>query len=197
MRDTKFKPLRKRFYRNSPEEVAEKLLGKLLIRKTGRDTLIGRVVETEAYFGKNDPASRAAVSRKWEEKMLREPGKTFIYCVHNNWMLNIIAHPAGEAGAVLIRAVEPLKGADFMMKMRGVKKCENLTSGPGKLTRAMKIDRALDNVPVYTEKSPLMICSDALKTDFETGRTFRVGVKRDLSKPMRFYIKGNRFVSRK
>lgn len=191
------KVVRKSFFVNVPDIVAEKLLGKILIRKYGKYLLSGRIVETEAYFDKRDPASRAAMSDKWLDKMLRDPGKTFVYMVHNNWLLNIVAHEKHDAGAVLIRALEPLKGMDIMKRFRNVNEKKILTNGPGKLTQALKIDKTLDNIPVYEKESPLIIVYPEKEESFEVMRAFRIGVKKDLPEPMRFYIKGNEFVSRK
>ncbi len=187
----------KKFYQRFPDKVARDLLGKLLVRKLDKNLLVGKIVETEAYFDRHDPASRAAVSEKWHKKMLRDVGKTFIYMVHNNWLLNIIAHKKQDAGAVLIRAVEPLKGTELMKKFRNADKLEFLTNGPGKLTQAFKIDKTFDNIPVYVEKSPLIIARTKEEENFEIIEAFRIGVKKDLSEPMRFYISGNKFVSKK
>jgi len=99
------------FYERDPAVVARELLGKVLIRRLASQVLSGKIVETEAYYGENDPASKAYKGRKtFNEPMFREVGRTFIYMVHGNWLLNIVAHPKGEVGAVLIRALEPLQG---------------------------------------------------------------------------------------
>ncbi len=193
----KMKTLSKKFYFRAPDIVARKLLGKLLVRKIGKTVLIGRIVETEAYFDENDPASRASMSGKWLEKMLREPGRSFIYMVHNNWLLNVIAHENNKAGAVLIRALEPVKGIEVMKKFRKRENVIELTNGPGKLTEAMKIDKTLDNIKVYDKRSKLVIVSSDKDEHFDIARAFRIGVRRDLPKPMRFFIKENRFVSKK
>ena len=191
------KIIRKSFYVNAPDIVAKKLLGKIIIRKYGNYMLSGRIVETEAYFDQHDPASRAAKSNKWLEKMLRDPGKTFVYMVHNNWLLNIIAHEKHYAGAVLIRALEPLEGINIMKIFRNKNEEKTLTNGPGKLTQALKIDKTLDNIPVYKKNSPLIIADPEKEEKFEITRAFRIGVKKDLQEPMRFYIKDNKFVSKK
>lgn len=187
----------KKFYFRAPDIVARELLGKLLVRKIGKTVLIGRIVETEAYFDENDPASRASMSGKWLEKMLREPGRSFIYMVHNNWLLNVIAHENNCAGAVLIRALEPVKSIEIMKKFRKRENIIELTNGPGKLTKAMKIDKTLDNLKVYDKRSKLVIVSSGKDEHFDIARAFRIGVRRDLPNPMRFFIKENRFVSKK
>jgi DNA-3-methyladenine glycosylase len=96
----------KRFYERDPAHVAKDMLGKVLVRKLQSNVLSGKVIETEAYYGMNDPASRAYRGRKaFNELMFLDVGKTFIYMVHGNWLLNIVAHVKSGVGAVLIRAI--------------------------------------------------------------------------------------------
>jgi len=118
--------LPKKFYNRDPMEVAIGLLGKIIIKRNNH-ILKGRIVETEAYYGLSDPASRA---RKGAKIMWGSPGITFIYMVHGNWLFNIITMPIGEPSGVLIRAVEPLEGIEIMKKNRGIEDIKNLTSGP-------------------------------------------------------------------
>ncbi|MCX8192756.1 MAG: DNA-3-methyladenine glycosylase [Nitrososphaeria archaeon] len=187
----------KEFYARDPALVARELLGKILIRRLNRFFLTSKIVETEAYYGENDPASRARGGRKrFNELMFLDVGRTFIYMVHGNWLLNIVAHPVGEAGAVLIRAVEPLEGIKIMMKNRKVKNIYSLTNGPGKLTKALAITKELNGVDVTDRESILFIISGVGEL-FEVESTHRIGVKRDLPEKLRFYIRGNKFVSKK
>jgi len=183
------------FYARDPATVAKELLGKRLIRELDKNLLEGIVVETEAYYGLHDPASRAYHGiRKYNEPMWAEPGRAFIYNVHKYWMFNIVAHKPNRIGAVLIRAMEPTKGIEIMMKNRSVKELFNLTNGPGKLTIALKIDKSLNCVPVTSRENEIIIADN--KMGFETGSSHRIGVRKDLEKELRFFIKGNRFVSR-
>ena len=126
--------------------------------------------------------------------MWRTPGRVFIYNVHRYWMLNIVAHRPGEVGAVLIRALEPVKGTEVMIRHRPVDVLRELTSGPGKLTLALNIDRSLNEADATNCESDLFVVSNYL--DFEIGTSHRVGVKRDLAEDLRFYIIGNSFVSK-
>lgn len=183
------------FYERDPATVARELIGKRLIRRLGGDVLEAILVETEAYFGLGDPASRAFHGKKnYNRLMWRTPGKVFIYNVHRYWMLNIVAHRPGEVGAVLIRALEPVKGIEVMIRHRPVDVLRELTSGPGKLTLALNIDRSLNEADVTNDESDVFIVSNDL--DFEIGTSHRVGVKRDLAEELRFYIVGNSFVSK-
>ena len=192
----RLEPLLKPFYERDPAEVAEELLGNILVRRLPATTLSGPIVETEAYYGLKDPVSRAREGIKsYNRLMWGEPGLAFIYNVHKYWMLNIVAHEPNQVGAVLIRALEPIDGSKAMRKNRGIKKLEQLTNGPGKLTVALKIDRRLNGVPVTSCESGVTIAEN--KMVFRIGRSHRIGVRKDLVKKLRFYIEGNRFVSKK
>ena len=187
--------LTKRFYARDTADVARDLLGKKLVRRLGIGSLEGLIVETEAYYGVDDPASRAYRGRKrYNAVMFGEPGRLFVYNVHRYWMLNFVAHEPGKVGAVLIRAIEPTLGIEAMRASRLVNEDTDLTTGPGKLTMALNVDRSLNGLPVTDETHPVHVLDNHL--DFEVGRSNRIGVTKDLSEKLRFYMKGNRFVSR-
>ena len=187
--------LPREFYERDPETVAKELLGKRLIRKLGKNFLEGIIVETEAYYGLHDPASRAYHGIKnYNKPMWNEPGRVFIYNVHKYWMFNIVAHKPNRIGAVLIRAVETTKGMEVMKKNRPVKKLFNLANGPGKLAIALKINKSLNGVPVTSCESIIVIANTKMK--FEIGSSHRIGVRKDLERKLRFFIKWNKFVSR-
>jgi len=188
--------LQRSFYERDPALAARDLLGKVLVRRIGSEVLSGRIVETEAYYGGGDPASRAYRGKKnFNRVMFEAPGRAFIYMVHTWWLLNIVAHREGEVGAVLIRALEPLGGVELMRRNRGRSDIRDLTTGPGKLTRALAVTKELNGVDVTREDSPLTV-AEGPREDFEIGASHRIGVKVDLPQNLRFFIKGNRFVSR-
>ena len=187
--------LTREFYRRDPAIVAGELLGKTLIRRFGGGSLEGVIVETEAYYGLRDPASRAFRGKKnYNRLMWGEPGRVFVYNVHRYWMFNVVAHEPGEVGAVLIRALEPTKGMDTMMRNRPVEDHEELTSGPGKLTIAFGMDKGLHGQDVTDPGSEVYIVDGALEHEIGTSR--RIGVTRDLERDLRFYVKGSPHVSR-
>ncbi len=189
------KTLSKDFYERNPASVAKDLLGKILVRKVDSEVLSGKIVETEAYYGGNDPASRAYRGRKrFNELMFMDVGKTFIYMVHANWLLNIVAHVKGGVGAVLIRAVEPIEGIETMRNNRNVKRLRDLTNGPGKLTKALAITKELNGIDV-TERDSQLVVVEGEREGFEICSSHRIGVKVDLPRELRFFIKGNKFVS--
>ncbi len=189
------KVLPKEFYERDPALVAKDLLGKILLRKINSKILSGKIVETEAYYGKRDPASRAYSGRpKYCAKLLYdEPGKTLVYNVHNNWLFNVVAHEKGKVGAVLIRAIEPLKGIEIMKKNRKVKRIFDLTNGPGKLSKALGITKKLNGKDITNNKEITILDN---KEKFEILSSHRIGVTKDLKRNLRFFIKGNKFVSR-
>ena len=188
------KVLSRRFYTRDTAAVARDLLGKVLVRRQGGESLGGVIVETEAYYGVDDPASRVYHGRKrYNAVMFGEPGRLFVYNVHRYWMLNFVAHEPGKVGAVLVRALEPTFGVEEMMESRPVGRLEDLTSGPGRLTVALGVDKSLNGSPVDDESCPVYVLDNRL--DFEVGRSGRIGVSRDLPVELRFYIKGSGFVS--
>ncbi len=190
-----FRVLPREFYERDPEIVARELLGKRLVRKLCGRLLEGMIVETEAYYGLNDPASRAYEGIKnYNKPMWKEPGQVFIYNVHKYWMFNIVTHESNQVGAVLIRALEPTKGIETMKKNRSVRKVFDLANGPGKLTIALEIGRRLNGTPVTSIEHEIVILDNAMK--LEIGSSHRIGVKKDLERKLRFYVKESRFVSR-
>jgi len=191
------KVILRRFYERDVVDVARDLLGKLLVREVEGKRLVGRIVEVEAYRGRDDPASHAYRGRtKRNEVMFGKPGLAYIYLAYGvNWCLNITSEPEGEPAAVLIRAVEPLEGIEEMMANRQVSNLKNLTNGPGKLTKAFKIDRSLNGWDV-TKGEILYIVYPDEEEEFEIGVSARIGIKFGLDKPWRFFIKNNPFVSR-
>jgi DNA-3-methyladenine glycosylase len=188
-------PMEREFYLRDPSEVAKDLLGKHLVRKWKRGSLEGMIVETEAYYGSEDPASRAYNGKKnYNQMMWGDPGRVFIYNVHRYWMFNIVSHLPNEVGAVLLRAIIPTNGVNMMLENRQVEKLQQLTSGPGKLTLALGIDKMLQGADVTNPKGEIFIAWAKPSTHIKSSR--RIGVKRDLERDLRFYINGNMFVSR-
>ena len=187
--------LPKTFYERSPDNVARYLLGKSLVRKFEGKIIDSMIVETEAYFGERDPASRAFNGKKrYNLMMWDEPGRLFIYNVHKYWMMNVIAHEPGNVGGVLIRALEPKTGIDIMRTLRKTNDDRELASGPGKLSIALGITPDLNGCPVTDLNSPVLIYDAPVIMDYCTSH--RIGVTKDLMEELRFYVKNNKFVSK-
>ena len=189
--------LPKLFYERDPAEVAESLLGKILVRLIDGKRLSGMIVEAEAYYGPEDPASRARRGGDLRKTMLGEPGVALIYGLHRQWLLNVVSHEPGEAGAVLIRSCEPLEGLDVMRKLRGVQDERLLMAGPGRLTRALAIDKSFHGKPLYVKAHGLWIEEGRKVQRSMIGRSYRIGVSEDLPIPLRFYLKDSRYLSRR
>ncbi|MGD8565741.1 MAG: DNA-3-methyladenine glycosylase [Candidatus Bathyarchaeota archaeon] len=187
--------LSKEFYVRDPAVVAKDLLGNILVRKIGSSVLSGKIVETEAYLGKGDPASRAYKGKKkYNELMFSNVGRAFIFMVHGNWLLNVVAHLKDHVGAVLIRGIEPIEGIEIMRQNRTVRKLRNLTNGPGKLAEALAITKNLNGYDV-TAKNGLLTIIGGEDQGPAICSSHRIGVKVDLPRNLRFFIEGNMFVS--
>jgi len=151
--------LPRRFYVSDTKKVARDLLGKTLVRKVGKRVLSGIIIETEAYKGKNDPASHS--SRKKTERnkiMFGEVGRAYVYFTYGmHYCFNVVAKKEeDESGAVLIRAIQPIQGIKHMIKNRKTNVVSNLANGPGKLTQAMQITLKEYNLDL-TKNSSLFI----------------------------------------
>lgn len=182
------------FYARDPASVAMDLLGKVLCRTYRGGILAGVIVETEAYYGKTDPASRAYRSSGDIAMMLYgDVGRALIYGVHGKWLFNVVAHEPNGSGGVLIRALEPIRGVGIMKRLRKTNDLFKLTNGPGRLTEAMGIDKRLHKKPVYLRGSEITI-KEGWKEE-NIARSFRIGVTRDLDVPLRFYVKDSKFLS--
>jgi DNA-3-methyladenine glycosylase len=144
--------LARRFFEGYTPKVARALLGTVLVRVADSERLAGIIVETEAYRGARDPASHAYRGRtRRNDVMFGEGGHAYVYFSYgSHWCLNVTTEPAGRAGAVLVRAIEPMEGLEKMLRNRGLESDEHLTDGPGKLTQALKIDSALSGEDLVT-----------------------------------------------
>jgi DNA-3-methyladenine glycosylase len=189
------------FYERAPDIVARALLGKLVVREMEGESLIGRIVEVEAYFGKEDPAAHSYVGRTMRNAVLfGPPGFAYVYFIYGMYYcLNVSCEPDGEAGGVLIRALEPIAGLATMAKLRKLPpnpKPQMLTSGPGRLCQALDITRAAHNDLDVTSPTSLLRFE---RDDYRVSGivvTPRIGIRQAAELPARFLIEGNKFVSR-
>ena len=186
------------FYERPTIEVARQLLGKYLVRRHPDGITVGRIVETEAYIGPEDKACHAARGRTARtEVMFGAPGHAYVYFIYGfHYMLNIVTERANFPAAVLIRAVEPVRGITLMKKRRATEEPRNLGSGPGKLCQAFAIDRTLNGSDVCGN---ILYVQDAGEPAPQVAITPRIGVDYAAEwkdKPFRFLIDGNPFVSK-
>ncbi len=196
-------PLPRDFYTRDPREVSRGLLGKVLVRRQQRKLLTARIVEVEAYLGQDDPAAHSANGRTARNFVLfGPPGLTYVYFIYgNHYCFNVSCLPDGEAGGVLFRALEPISGTKQMADARDIVMDEatdlrKLTSGPGRLAEAFGITRERDNEKDLTSrKSDLFIVDDGFRPR-RIEVTPRIGITKAAERPLRFFIAGNRFVSK-
>ncbi len=182
------KKLLRKFYLRSTLIVAQDLLGKVLVRRYRGRLIKGRITETEAYIGKNDPACHACHGLTERNKpMFGEAGHAYIYFTYGmHYCFNIVTEKKGFPAAVLIRSVKPLLGIDIIKKRRGKVKEEDLTNGPAKLCQAFILDKKLNNTDLLGKE---LWVEDGIKIKKKVIRKSpRVGIKVGLDKKWRFYL---------
>ncbi len=209
------------FYDRDPRLVARELLGAVLECRTPDGTAAGRVVETEAYLGPDDPACHAVVGRTRRTWHLHgPPGVAYVYRIYGvHWCVNAVTLPEGVGSAVLVRALVPLTGLALMRRRRGhPARDRDLASGPGKLCAALGITGALDGarldctVPdpeglvgtidgAAPEGAPpqagaLWLRPDAVYADADVELTPRIGITRAAEWPLRYVVRGEPCASR-
>ncbi len=188
--------LEESFFERPTPLVARELLGKILVHDDGNHLTSGIIVETEAYLGPGDPASHAhreATSRSGI--MFGPAGRAYIYFtygMHN--LFNVVTEKQGAAGAVLIRALEPLEGKEIMIKRRGVKREMDIASGPAKLTQAMGIDLTHNGISLM--EGGLFITEGPM-TGLKIEEGPRIGISDGKEALLRFYILSNPYISKK
>jgi DNA-3-methyladenine glycosylase len=199
----KFIPLPESFYEPSAESVAPLLLGHWLVRNTPRGPSGGIIVETEAYLA-HDPSCHGFKRETPRNRaMYGPPGRAYVYFIYgNHWCFNAVCRPEGVAEAVLVRAIEPSFGVEWMQSNRRVLAAHELTNGPAKFCAALKIDRALDASNLCDQKSPIFIAAnpgrkERLATLGPVTTTTRVGITKAADWPLRFYLGGSLYVSRR
>lgn len=188
------------FFERQPDSVARSVLGKLLVRRTDNALLAGRIVEVEAYFGDGDPAAHSAAGRTARNAVLfGPPGHAYVYFIYGmHSCLNISCEPTGQAGSILVRALEPLQGLAQMAVGRGLAAHAAprlLTSGPGRLCQAFGITRATHNgIDLLSADSDLQLRDDGYDTH-SVMTTPRIGITKAAERPLRFLISGNPYAS--
>lgn len=185
------------FFEKDTPTIAKNILGMVLETNFTEGKTSGRIVETEAYLGFDDPASHAFNGQTLRNSaMFGPPGSFYIYFTYGMYYcMNIVTAPKGKAEAVLIRAVEPLSGIEIMKKRRGKDTLLQLTNGPAKLVQALGITKDLNGRDI--KKGPVLLLADPnFKILDETICTSeRIGISKARDLPLRFYINKNPFVS--
>lgn len=200
--------LNRSFYGENAVDLSKQLLGKYLVHIVRNEELIGRIAEVEAYMGYGDKAAHSYKGKRTArtEVMYGEEGHAYVYFIYGMYYcLNVVAAEKEVAQAVLIRAVEPVKGVEYMANYRYGKAIEelkksqikNLTNGPGKLCRAFNITKECNGEDLTGDR--LFICENQKQEEpFEIVKTKRIGIdyaEEAKDFPWRFYIKDNPYVS--
>ena len=190
--------LPREFYERDTEIVAREMLGTVLECKTGDGLASGIIVETEAYLGEHDLACHAAVGRTNRTRHLYgPPGISYVYFIYGMyWCFNAVTREEGLPSAVLVRALEPLDGIALMHKRRPrVRNDADLTNGPGKLCTALGITGSMTGKSLM--RYPVVIRAGEPVADEGVDVTTRIGITRSADWPLRWVVRGNRFVSRR
>lgn len=183
------------FYAGDTVDVARKLLGNILVHETQDGVTAGKIIETEAYI-QGDPACHASRGMTPRNRvMFGAPGHAYVYFIYGlYYCFNAVTAPAGIGEAVLIRALEPLQGIELMQARRKRERVRDLCSGPARLVQAMGITREHNGADLTC--GHLYVCAAAAAPGkFVT--TTRIGIKEGAEIPLRFYIEGSPFISRK
>ncbi|MCC7208381.1 MAG: DNA-3-methyladenine glycosylase [Anaerolineae bacterium] len=195
--------LPREFYMPNAVHVARTLLGQVLVRRLPDGARIeGRIVETEAYTGLDDRASHGKDRITPRNRIMwGEPGRAYVYKIYGMyWMLNVVAEPAGQPAAILIRAIEPLAGLDHIAARRASPEPRLWTTGPGRLALALDITNAQNGADLTRPDDGLWIEAGAPVPDASVRAGPRIGLGQTpepwLSIPWRFWVAGNAFLSR-
>lgn len=190
-------PIGAEFFSRSPDLVAPDLLGAVLVSTAGGVPTGGRIVEAEAYLGSHDAGSHAATRGITARNavMYGPPGSAYVYFTYgNHFMVNLVCEPEGIAGAVLVRAIEPLLGIEVMTERRRGLPRGDLCNGPGKLTAALGVDLT-DNGSVLGE-GRLSVYDGERPPPTGIQRSGRIGLSTGHELELRWYVRQSAYVSR-
>ncbi len=202
----------------TPQQVARRLLGHSLVRKIHGQRLSGIIVEVEAYLSQNDPASHSAIGRKNRNASMFGPaGLLYVYTIHTRHCLNVVTEPEGTGSAVLIRAIEPIEGIQWMSEHRNrpafdqrsshpksitqqsktTSLLRELSSGPGRLCEALQVDLKQDGLDLLTSdqvwiEQPSQAVIDRQWKAVESNR---IGISKGVELGLRWFIDGHQLVS--
>ncbi|MDY0082147.1 MAG: DNA-3-methyladenine glycosylase [Ignavibacteriaceae bacterium] len=194
--------LPRKFYIRTVLAVAKDLLGKVIIKTEGKKMFAGKIVEVEAYDENIDEASHSFKGKtKRNEVMFNTGGYLYVYFTYGaHFCTNVVTGKEGHGTAVLIRAVEPLAGIDYMIinrfnrELKSEKELYNLTSGPGKLSKAFGFDSSYSGVDLTN--SSVFILDQPELSNKKIGISKRIGITRSVDLPWRFFEIGNPYLSR-
>ena len=185
-----------RFFERPADVVARELVGLVILSRAG-GRAIGRIVETEAYLGYDDPASHGYRHRRHDQNqaLYGPPASWYVYRSYGvHWCANLVCQAAGDGSAVLLRAVEPLEGLELMRERRGGAGDRHLCAGPGRLCQALGITRAELDGRMMPGSAVMVLEPDGWEGPVVA--TPRVGITKAIDWPLRFAAAGSPWVSR-
>jgi DNA-3-methyladenine glycosylase len=186
------------FFRRPAEMVAADLVGMVVVSWVGGEITEGRIVETEAYLGHDDPASHGYLHRRNARNaaLFGPAGSWYVYLSYGmHWCANLVCQRSGLASAVLLRALQPLVGLETMGRRRGAVPDRELCSGPGKLCQALGISRELDGGKMA--RTLVIVRPATLSEEVRVAVSPRIGITKAADWPLRFHLAGSPWVSRK
>lgn len=189
------KHLRQDFFFAKTEQVAKKLIGKLLVRKIDGQYVAAKIVETEAYLFENDPACHASIGKTQRNTPMFGPGGTiYVYKIYGiHYCVNIVTETEEQGCAVLLRSAEPILGIELFERLRGNMPFSNLLKGPGNLAKAFNFKLEDNGLSLFN--SDLFIQEYEDISEVQIGITTRIGIRKGTHLPLRFYLKGSNFIS--
>ena len=174
--------------------LARYLIGKTLVRELPRGRITGRIVETEAYLPGDAACHAFRGPTRRNRSLFLEHGHAYVYFIYgNHFMLNVSSEREGVGAGVLLRALEPLDGIEWMRKRRGTTRVHGMTCGPGRLAAALRANMQLDGLDLCA-KGPLWL-GTAVRPAGRIGRSVRIGITKDAHRRLRFYERGSPCVS--
>jgi DNA-3-methyladenine glycosylase len=175
-------------------ELARFLIGKTIVRQLPRGRLSGRIVETEAYLPGDAACHAFNGPTPRNRSLFLEHGRAYVYFVYGaHYMLNVSSERHGVGAGILLRAIEPLEGIEFMKRRRRTSRLTDLARGPGRLAAALAIDPRLDGLDL-SANGPLWLGAPVRRTGL-IGVSVRIGISKDAHRMLRFYERGSPFVS--
>jgi len=184
------------FYQQPTLELARDLLGRQLVRSVQGHSVTCRIVEVEAYHQDGDAAAHSYRGKTRRNAVIFGPaGFLYVYFIYGiHYCMNVVSEAEGVGAAVLIRALEPVAGAEHLIH-RPKRKSDLPTNGPAKCCKALAVDRALDGASLLGGQ--IWLAQGAPVTDAEVVQTTRIGISKSVELPWRFYLKNNPYVSKK
>jgi len=190
----RMRPLKRAELPHDTVKLALFLIGKTIVREIGKARLSGRIVETEAYLADDAACHAFRGPTPRNRSLFLQHGHAYVYfCYGAHFMLNVSSELAGTGSGILLRAIEPLEGIEYMQRSRGAKRIVELARGPGRLAAALRITERLDGVDLC-RRGKLWL-GTAVRPAGPIGVSLRIGITKDAERPLRFYERGNPFVS--